>query len=120
MNFEYYHKKTKVVAAVTIFSSLLNVGLNYVLIRMLGMAGAALATALSHGVQLCLHHLYCCRLGKGSYPFPLKIWVKYAAFFLAIMALVFAAQNIWLIRWGVGAVLGIFELLQIKKRRVLI
>ena len=120
VNFEYYHKKTKVVAAVTISSSLLNVALNYVLIRAIGMPGAALATALSHGVQLCLHHLYCRKLGQGSYPFPVKVWAKYAAFFLGVMAFVYAVPNSWLLRWGVGAALGIFELLQIKKRKVLI
>lgn len=120
VNYEYYHKKTKVVAAVTIFSSLLNVALNYMLIRMLGMAGAALATALSHGVQLCLHHLYCSKLGQGSYPFPMKVWVKYASVFFVIMAIVYGAEGNWLVRWGIGALLGVFELLQIKKRKVLI
>ncbi len=120
VNFEYYHKKTKVVAAVTIMSSLLNVAMNYVLIKAIGMPGAALATALSHGVQLLLHHLYCRKLGQGSYPFPAKVWAKYALCFLGVMAFVFATQNSWVLRWGFGALLGVFELLQIKKRRVLI
>ena len=120
VNFEYYHKQTKVVAAVTIFSSLMNVALNYVLIQMMGMAGAALATALSHGLQLCLHHLYCRKLGQGSYPFPMKVWVKYAAVFFAMVVIVYGAEGNWLLRWGIGALLGVFELLQIKKRKVLI
>jgi O-antigen/teichoic acid export membrane protein len=96
------------------------VGLNFVLIRAIGMPGAALATAISHGIQLCLHHLYCRKLGQGSYPFPVKVWAKYAVAFLVVMAVVYTAQNSWLLRWGFGAVLGIFELLQIKKRKVLI
>ena len=120
VNFEYFHKKTKVVATVTIGSSLLNVGLNYLLIRALGMPGAALATVLSHGVQLVLHHVYCSRLGQGSYPFPMKVWAKYAAVFLFVFGFVYAAETLWLLRWGLGAVLGIFELMQIKKRKVLI
>lgn len=120
VNFEYYHKKTKVVAAVTIFSSVLNVGMNYVLIKAIGMPGAALATVLSHGVQLLLHHLYCRRLGQGSYPFPLGVWAKYAVAFFAVMAFVYAAEGSWLLRWGFGALLGVFELLQIRKRKVLI
>jgi len=120
VNFEYYHKKTKVVAAVTIGSSLLNVCLNYLLIRAIGMPGAALATAISHGVQLLLHNLYCRRLGQGSYPFPVKVWVKYATVFLLVFVFVYATESAWLLRWGLGAVLGIFELLQIKKRKVLI
>ena len=120
VNYEYYHKQTKVVAAVTIFSSLMNVALNYVLIKAIGMSGAALATALSHGMQLILHHLYCLRLGQGSYPFPVKVWAKYAVVFFLIFAFVYATEGLWLARWGVGALLGIFELLRIKKRKVLI
>ena len=120
VNYEYYHKQTKVVAAVTIFSSLLNVALNYVLIKGMGMPGAALATAVSHGVQLTLHNLYCRKLGQGSYPFPLKVWAKYALAFLLIFCFVYATEDLWLPRWGIGALLGIFELLRIKKRKVLI
>ena len=121
VNFEYYHKKTKVVAIVTIGSSLVNVGLNYLLIKAIGMPGAAVATVISHGLQLILHHVYTSRyLGKGSYPFPMKLWAKYAAGFAAIVAVVFLTPNACLIRWGIGGVLGLFELLQIKKRRVLI
>ena len=120
VNYEYYHKKTKVVAAVTIFSSLLNVVLNYVLIRAMGMPGAALATAVSHGVQLTLHHVYCTRLGQGNYPFPVKVWVTYAAAFAFVFGFVYLTQNLWLPRWGLGAVLGVIMLLRIKKRKVLI
>ena len=120
VNFEYYHKKTKVVAAVTIGSSVLNVGLNYLLIKAVGMPGAALATVLSHGVQLLLHHLYSRHLGQGSYPFPLALWAKYAAGFAVMVLFAYAAENLWFLRWGVGAMLGIFELLRIKKRKVLI
>ena len=120
VNYEYYRMKTKVVAAVTIFSSLLNVALNFFLIRAIGMAGAALATAISHGVQLALHPLYCRHLGQGNYPFPMKVWAKYGAAFGLVLAFVYAAESIWFLRWGVGAVLGIFELLRIKKRKVLI
>lgn len=120
VNFEYYHKQTRVVAVVTISSSLLNVVLNYILIGKLGMAGAALATALSHGMQLTLHHLYCRSLGQGSYPFPVKVWAKYAAAFFLVFGFVYATENLWLARWGLGAVLGIFELLRIRKRKVLI
>ena len=37
MNFEYYHKKTKVVSIITIVSSLITVGLNYLLILRLSL-----------------------------------------------------------------------------------
>ncbi len=121
VNYEYYHMQTKVVAAVTIGASLLNVVLNYILILAMGMAGAAVATMLSHGLQLLLHHVYCSRtLGRGDYPFPVAFWVKYALVFAGMMALVYLSGDLWLIRWGIGAVLGIWELQRIRQRRVLI
>lgn len=121
VNYEYYHKKTKVVAAVTIFSSLVNVALNYVLIKAIGMAGAALATMLSHGLQLVLHHIYTrFILGKGDYPFPMGLWGKYGLAFFMVMAAVYLNGNSWLIRWGMGACIGIVELMEIRKRKVLI
>ena len=120
VNFEYYHKKTKVVAVVTISCSLLNVVLNYFFIGRYGMTGAALATAVSHGMQLLLHHGYCRRLGMGDYPFPVKLWLKYAAAFGAVVAVVLLTPEGWMVRWGLGAAIGIGELLRIKKRKVLI
>lgn len=121
VNYEYYHKKTQVVAAVTIGSSLLNLGLNYVLIRAMGMAGAALATALSHSVQLLLHYVYTrYKLGRGDYPFGVRLWWKYAAAYFAMVAVVYASGNAWVLRWGVGALIGLWELWRIWKRKVLI
>ena len=121
VNFEYYHKKTKVVAAVTICSSLVNVALNYVLIKAIGMAGAALATMLSHGLQLLIHHVYTrFFLGKGAYPFPLGLWAKYGIAFLAVMGVVYLNADRWPVRWVMGACIGIAELKEIRKRKVLI
>lgn len=121
VNYEYYHKQTKIVAGVTIFSSLLNLGLNYVFIRTMGMAGAAVATAASHGIQLTLHVLYCrFLLGKKDYPFDFALWGKPALCFAAGLVLVYAGQNLWLLRWSVGAALGLWELYRIRTRTVLI
>lgn len=121
VNYEYYRKKTKVVAVVTIISALVNIGLNWVLIQKIGMAGAALATVLSHGLQLTMHYGYNrFVLGKGEYPFGFRLWGKYAAGFAAMVVFVYATEGLWLVRWGVGACIGVWELTRIKKRKVLI
>ena len=120
VNFEYYHQKNKVVAAITIACSLVNVGLNYVLILRFGAFGAALATTLSHLLQLTMHHVYTCHiLGKGEYPYPVKLWGGYGLCFLAAMAAAYLLADSWLIRWGIGAALGVWELYRIRKRRSL-
>ena len=120
VNFEYYHKKTKAVAVITVGSSVINIGLNYVLIRLIGMPGAAIATAVSHGLQLLAHYLYCrCGIGGKNYPFPVSMWLGYLAAFAAGLVLVLLTPNFWWLRWGLGAMIGIWELIRIFKRKSL-
>ena len=121
VNYEYYQKKTKVVAVVTAVSCGLNIVLNYIFIRRVGMAGAAAATLLSHMLQLALHYGYTRYfLGKQDYPFGVRLWWKYALAYAAAVALVYLTQDVWPLRWGLSAVIGVWELLRLKKRKVLI
>jgi len=121
VNFEYYHKKTKVVAATTVASSLVNIALNYLFIRRLGIVGAAVATVLSHCLQCTIHYVYCrYRLGKQSYPFGIRLWGGYLSAFLLVAAISMLTPKLWLLRWGLGAALGVWELLRIRKRKVLL
>lgn len=121
VNFDYYHKKNKVVAAITVSCAVANLGLNYVLIGQYGAFGAALATTLSHLMQLILHHIYASRiLGKGEYPYPVKLWLGYALCFGGAFAAAYLFPTAWLLRWGIGAALGIWELYRIYQRRSLL
>lgn len=121
INYEYYHKKVKMVAAATISSSLMNIGLNYILIGKLGMAGAAIATVLSHSLQFLLHYLYTrYDLGKDRYPFPIGLWGPYGAVFLLFAGLVYLLPEAAFLRWGMGAAMGAWELWRIRRRKVLI
>ena len=121
VNYEYYYKKTKVVAVVTVFAALVNIGLNYVLILKMGMLGAALATAISHCLQYALHYSYTRYiLGKEDYPFGIRVWAKYVVAYAAAVALVYLTPELWLVRWGIGGAIGLWELWRIKKRKVLL
>lgn len=121
INYETYYKKTKVVAMVTIFCSVFNIGLNYALINLVGMAGAAIATTTSRGLQLLLHYLYVRYvLDKSAYPFGIRLWGKYLLAFAVMFAFVYLTEGIWLARWGLGAAIGVWELLRIRKRKCLI
>jgi len=120
VNFEYFHKKTNVIAAVTISSAVLNLGLNYVLIRRFGMLGAAIATMLSHVFQFVCHFGYSrFRLGKRDYPFMSLGWLPYAACFAGAVAIVYLLPGMWYVRWGLGAALGVWELLRVRQRKSL-
>lgn len=121
INYEYYYKKTKAVATVTVAISVLNIGLNYVLITTIGVAGAALATAAAHGIQLLGHYVYVRYImKKGDYPFGIRLWAKYTVVFFSMVAFAYLTEAMWLARWALGAAIGLWELWRIKKRKVLI
>lgn len=121
INFEYYHKKTRVVAVVTITASLVNIVLNYILIQSIGMIGAALATAASHGLQFLMHYGYARYvLKKGEYPFGIRLWAGNLAVFLAAAVFSALTPELWWLRWGLGAAVGVWELRRIIRRKVLI
>ena len=120
-NYEYYHKKMKMGAAATIVSCLVNIGLNLVLIQKMGIAGAAVATVLAHGLQFAMHYVYTrFFLGGKDYIFSVRLWGPYALAFLSVLALTYGLAGLPLLRWGMGAALGLWELLRIKKRKALI
>lgn len=121
VNYDYYKHQNKMVALITIFCAVANLGLNYIFIQMYGALGAALATTTSHFLQLALHHIYAAHiLGKGEYPYPVKLWGGYGLFFLAAFFAAYLLSGSWIARWGIGAVLGLWELYRIYKRRSLL
>lgn len=118
VNLEYFYKKTSVVAVVTIFCALVNIGLNYVMILKYGMMGAAVATLLARVLQFGIHFVYArFFIPGGAYPFGTFHWVPYLAAFCGACAMAYFAP--WYVRWPLGAIIGLWELLQIKKRKSL-
>lgn len=76
---------------------------------------------VSHTLQFAMHYLYTrYLLGKGSYPFGISLWGRYTLCFVCIMLLVYLLPDAWLVRWALGAAIGLWELLRIRKRKVLI
>lgn len=121
VNFEHFHTKVHAVSVVTIVSAVLNIGLNYLFIRGFGLPGAAVATMIAHTLQFTMHQCYSkFVIGKDYYPFPMKMLGAYILAFAAAVAVTVLFEKVWLIRWGVGAVLGLWELWRIRKRGVLL
>lgn len=121
VNYEYFHKKTGVVATATIIAAVINLGLNYVFILKFGIMGAAVATVLSHVLQFAMHEVYSrCIFGRGDYPFPMRSWIQYAAVFVFSVVLFYAAPDLWLLRWLLGAALGLLELWRMWQRKGLL
>lgn len=117
VNFEYYNKKTKTIAFGTTMAAVFNIVLNYALILMCGALGAVIATALAHGLQFGFHYL--CAKKIKEMPFPYKISLFIPGFIAVCIACIvyWLTRNLWYVRWVLGALLGIYMIIKIVKRK---
>ncbi len=117
VNYEFYHKKTKMIAIGTTLAAVSNLALNYIMIRCCGILGAVIATAISHGLQFIFHFFCAKRIIEGDFPFSIKNFIP--GFFAVCLSCGFywITRDFWYIRWGVGMVLGVCLVIKIIKRR---
>ena len=117
VNYEFYNKKTKTIAVGTTCAAICNIVLNYAFIKLWGIQGAVIATAVSHGLQFGFHYISAKRINSGSFPFKL---MQFVPGFLAVCgtcAFYWFTRDFWLARWILGAVLGCYLLMKVIKRR---
>lgn len=69
-NYIFYAGATRILAWVTLTTALLNIGLNYILIKMNGAIGAAQATAIAFFMSFLLTWILSARV----YPMPWNLW----------------------------------------------
>lgn len=117
VNYEFYHKKTKTIAIGTGGAALCNIILNYFLIKVWGVQGAVIATAISHGLQFIFHHICAKRINRNAYPFRLKMFLPGFLGICAACVFYYFTRDLWWIRWGLAACLGGCELYRMIKRR---
>ena len=117
VNFEFFHKKTQIIAMGTLLAAVVNIILNTVFIPIWGMYGAAVATAISYGILFILHFFIVTHMKECSYH--LKV-VKFIPGLLSVLVgilLFYILCDYWYFRWGIGLLLGCYELWRILKRK---
>lgn len=117
VNFEFYHHKTKTIAIGTACAAIVNILLNIVFIKLWGTIGAVFASTAAYAIQFIFHYICASRLKVGEFPF--RLWDFLPSLFAVCGACVLYlfAKNLWMVRWGLGAVLGIYLLIKIIKRK---
>ncbi len=117
VNYEFYHKNTKIIAIGTTGAAVFNIVLNYFLIGIWGIYGAVIATAAAHGLQFIFHFACVGRIKGDVFPFRLRDFMP--GFVAVCLTCVFywLTRDYWLVRWGVGGILGIYLLTKMYKRR---
>lgn len=119
VNFEFFHKKTNVIALGTIGAAMVNFLLNYIMIPLWGMYGAALATALAYGALFLLHYWIV------THKLPVKFHLNAITFLPGLITvsigivIFYMLAEAWYIRWGVGVLLGVYELIKIFERKTI-
>ena len=117
VNYEFYNKKTKMIAIGTSSAAVCNIILNYFFIKLWGIQGAVIATAVAHGLQFGFHFLCAKRFVPGEFPFRFQQFIPGFLAVCGTCVLYWFTRELWLVRWGLGAVLGVYILVKIYKRK---
>ncbi len=119
VNFEIFHKKTKIVAIGTISAATANILLNLIGIKLWGMYGASIATVVSYALLFIAHYIISRNLKDNKFHMQIKDYLPWLTACMAAFAIFYLLGSFWYIRWALGLLLGVFELIRIKKRRSL-
>lgn len=118
VNFEFYHKKTNIIAFGTVGAGILNIILNALMIPSMGMYGAALATAISY-LGLFFAHSIIVKIMKNHFYIHINIFIPGLLGVGIGIILFYCLAMFWYLRWVLGVVIGIVELLRIYKRKTI-
>lgn len=119
VNFEFFFRKTRIIAIGTIGAAGLNILLNLILIPFGGIYGASAATALSYGVLFILHYWIATHMKEQSYHLQAKIFSLPLLCVVGTMVLFYLLADKWYIRWLLAFIIGIYELRTIYKRQTI-
>lgn len=117
VNFEFFHKKTKIIALGTIGAGVLNIILNAFLIPVWGMYGAALATAISYLALFFAHYFIVTHMRGHKFHLNMTMFIPGLVGMLIGAVFFYVLAPWWYVRWGLGIAMGFFELYKIYKRK---
>lgn len=121
VNYEFYNKKTNIIAVGTSLAAICNIILNIIMIRYWKMSGAALATAISYFFQL-IFHIICVKIIRKKsevvFPYRISFFIPYIILFMSIcMLCILIGDDFVCIRWGGAILLGIYAFYKIYKNK---
>ena len=117
VNFEFYNKKTKSIAVGTVCAALLNILMNYIMIKWIGVIGAVIATMLAHGILFIFHYLNARKMKEAVFPFRIMDFLPWISGVCGSCILHMICKDLWAVRWGTGAVLGIYLAMKVIRRK---
>ncbi len=117
VNYEFYKGKPRIIAFGTVLAAVENILLNILLIPTYGMYGATIATLISY-VTLAIVHIVIVNIWKEErYPLTFKPIIIGLLAVLSSSIIYYVLKDYWFLRWLLGALLGCYLLVSIKKRK---
>lgn len=117
VNYEFYFGKTKYIAIGTLSATILNICLNFILIQKIGMYGAALATLFAGIIEFAFHYIIALSIKEKEYYITLKYFIIPFLLYLVFVFAFYALKDYVLVRWFIGALIGVYEIARIIKRK---
>lgn len=118
VNCEFYFKKTKWMTLATLLATVLNVALNYFLIPLYGMMGAAFASLVAFAALLVLHDVIA-RAFTDGYHLSWRLYFAGIAFMVVAMGVSYAFLDIFYVRFAVAGCVAIALFVRLFKTRSL-
>lgn len=119
INYEIYHKNTKIIAIGSTTSAVINIVLNIIMIDLWGAYGAASATLISYIIQFVIHCIAAKYIVKGKeFPFTIRMFVPFIITIVAFACISIIGVD-WHIRWIIAGLAGLFEGCRILKRHAI-
>ena len=119
INIEFYFEEKGALVKGSIFSAVLNIGLNYFAIKQWGYIAAGYTTLIAYIVFAIANYYYmnkmCIDKLEGAMVYDLKRLSIMSLIFLAVMLIALAAYPYPLVRWGVLFVIVIVVIFNLKK-----
>lgn len=117
LNFQLYHKESRFITAASFIALILNIVLNFLLIKSFGVFGAAVASALSRVSIFLLNHIFAKYRISVNYIFDILFYLKWVLCLLIAITISYLAIDYTIARWILGFIIGMVELLRIMKRK---
>ena len=119
VNYEFYYRKTKIIALGTISAAVSNFCLNLYFIPKYGMYGAAYATIISYALLYVFHYIIAKNMSMKRFYLSFNMYIIGILCLLVASFLFYILSNYVFLRWGLGVLIGFFELYRIWKRKAL-
>lgn len=116
-NFEFCYMRTDFVAFGSVIAGASNLIMNYFLIQIWGYFGAALATFLSNLILVASHVWFARRLAKENWVYSVKMFVIPVAGISVAVLLYYLCYDFWLLRWLIGALVGVYMIKNIYDQK---